>query len=142
MLESLFNKAAGLKACFYRTPPVVISNQSLWKIRPYVSNSKCFVKLWRVIWWSSHQSTVQKMKFSIRNVFSKRDQIRRKPRIWSHLLKKSLLENFIFCAVKGSKARKIYEDKGKMEVVKKHVILTFERRNPPFEIPSNINDKT
>ena len=24
---------------------------------------------------------------------------RRKPRIWSHLLKKSLMENFIFCAV-------------------------------------------
>ena len=27
------------------------------------------------------------------------DQIRRKLRIWSHLLKKSLMENFIFCAV-------------------------------------------
>ena len=32
--------------------------------------------------------------------FSKCDQIRRKPRIWSHLLKTSLMENFIFCAVK------------------------------------------
>ena len=27
-----------------------------------------------------------------------REQIRRKLRIWSHLLKKSLIENFIFCA--------------------------------------------
>ena len=27
------------------------------------------------------------------------DQIRRKLRIWSHLQKKSLMENFIFCAV-------------------------------------------
>ena len=40
------------------------------------------------------------MKFSIKNFFCKFDQIRRKLRIWSHLLKKSLMENFIFCAVK------------------------------------------
>ena len=38
------------------------------------------------------------MKFSIKDFFSKCDQIRRKLRIWSHLLKKSLIENFIFCA--------------------------------------------
>ena len=43
--------------------------------------------------------TAQKMKFSIKDFFSKCDQIRRKLRIWSHLLKKSLMENFIFCAV-------------------------------------------
>ena len=38
--------------------------------------------------------TAQKMKFSIKDFFSKCDQIRRKLRIWSHLLKKSLMENF------------------------------------------------
>ena len=38
----------------------------------------------------------QKMKFSIEDFFSKCDQIRRKLRIWSHLLKKPLIENFIF----------------------------------------------
>ena len=43
--------------------------------------------------------TAQKMKFSINDFFSKCDQIRMKLRIWSHLLKKSLMENFIFCAV-------------------------------------------
>ena len=43
--------------------------------------------------------TAQKMKFSIKDFFSKCDQIRRKLRIWSHLLKKSLMESFIFCAV-------------------------------------------
>ena len=43
--------------------------------------------------------TAQKMKFSIKDFFSKWEQIRRKLRIWSHLLKKSLMENFIFCAV-------------------------------------------
>ena len=41
----------------------------------------------------------QKMKFSIKDFFSKCDQIRRKLRIWSHLLKKYLTENSIFCAV-------------------------------------------
>ena len=40
------------------------------------------------------------MKFSIKDFFSKCDQIRRELRIWSHLLKKSLMENFFFCAVK------------------------------------------
>ena len=39
------------------------------------------------------------MKFSSNDFFSKCDQIRRKQWIWSHLLKKSLTENFIFCAV-------------------------------------------
>ena len=43
--------------------------------------------------------TAQKMNFSIKDFFSKCDQIRRKLRIWSHLLKKSLMENFIFRAV-------------------------------------------
>ena len=39
------------------------------------------------------------MKFSIKDFFSKCDQIRRKLRIWSYLLKKCLMENFFFCAV-------------------------------------------
>ena len=40
--------------------------------------------------------TTQKMKFPIKDFFSTCDQICRKLRIWSHLLKKSLMENFIF----------------------------------------------
>ena len=43
--------------------------------------------------------TAQKMKFSIKDFFSKCNQIRSFLRICSHLLKKSLMENFIFCAV-------------------------------------------
>ena len=39
------------------------------------------------------------MKFSIKDLLGKCDQILRKLWIWSHLLKKSLTENFIFCAV-------------------------------------------
>ena len=39
------------------------------------------------------------MKFPIKDFLSKCDQSRSFLRIWSHLLKKSLMENFIFCAV-------------------------------------------
>ena len=39
------------------------------------------------------------MKFSIKDFFSKCDQIRSFLRIWSHLLKKPLMENFSFCTV-------------------------------------------
>ena len=39
--------------------------------------------------------TAQKMKLSIKDFFSKCDQIRS----WSHLLKKCVMEKFIFCAV-------------------------------------------
>ena len=44
-------------------------------------------------------NTAQKMKISINDFFNKCDQICSFPRIWSHLLKKSLMENFVFCAV-------------------------------------------
>ena len=43
--------------------------------------------------------TAQKMKISIKDFFSKCDQILRKLRIWLRLLKKSFMENFISCAV-------------------------------------------
>ena len=43
----------------------------------------------------------QKMKFSNKDFSSKCKQIRWKLRIWSHLLEKSLMENFIFCAATG-----------------------------------------
>ena len=42
------------------------------------------------------------MKFSIKDFFSKCDRIRRKQQIWSDLRKKSLMENFIFCAVQAT----------------------------------------
>ena len=39
------------------------------------------------------------MKFPIKDFFNKCDQIRSFLRIWSHLLKKCLMGNYIFCAV-------------------------------------------
>ena len=43
------------------------------------------------------------MKFPIKDFFSECDQIHSKQRFWSHLPKKSLMENFIFCADKKTK---------------------------------------
>ena len=55
--------------------------------------------------------TAQKMKFCINDFFSKCDQIGRKLRIWSNLLKKSLIENFIFCAVHIATKQLLVNDK-------------------------------
>ena len=49
--------------------------------------------------WKFVTCAAQKIKFSIKYFFSKYDQIRSLLWIWSHLLKKSLMENFIFCVV-------------------------------------------
>ena len=43
--------------------------------------------------------TTQKTKFSIKNFCSKSDHMHCSLRIWSHLLEKSLIGNFLFCAV-------------------------------------------
>ena len=46
-----------------------------------------------------HIYTEKKKKFSVKDFFSKCDKIRSFLGIWSHSLKQSLMENFIFCAV-------------------------------------------
>ena len=56
---------------------------------------KIFIELYSYI--------AQKMKFFIKDYFSKCDQIRNSLGIWSHLLKKSLTESFSFCAVLDNK---------------------------------------
>ena len=48
-------------------------------------------------------STAQKIKFPIKDFSSKCDQIRREQYMWSYLLEKSLMENFVFlCSVNTS----------------------------------------
>ena len=56
-----------------------------------------------------------KMKFSVKDFFSKCDQICRKLRILSHLLKKSLMENFIFCVLHGHMLLMILMEKKLLE---------------------------
>ena len=58
----------------------------LWYSPKYWPNNDVFTE----------EHIVLKMKFSIKDYFSKCDQIHSSLRIWSHLLKKSLMENFIF----------------------------------------------
>ena len=52
----------------------------------------------------------KKMKFSITDLFSKCDQISRKLRSWSHLLKKSLVENIFLCSVSSIVATRFWPD--------------------------------
>ena len=59
-------------------------SSKLEKLRAYIESSDNAVK----------------MKFCITNLFSKYDQIYPKLQIWPHLLKKSLMGDFIFCAVR------------------------------------------
>ena len=48
--------------------------------------------------------TAQKMKFYIKDFFNKCDKIPSFLGIWSHLLKKSWMENFPFCAMNSAEA--------------------------------------
>ena len=47
------------------------------------------------------------MKFSIKDLVGKCDQIRSFLRIWLHILKKSIMENFIFCTVLGTSTERL-----------------------------------
>ena len=71
-------------------------------------------------------NTVQKMKFSMKYFCSKCDHICRKPQIWSHLLKKSLIENFIFCAVKFLQIYLKICTLVKMKVLNTNLTLVFK----------------
>ena len=63
-----------------------------------------------------NQNTAQKIRFSIKDSSFLR--------IWSHLLKKSLMENFIFCAVKGRFYHDNYE-KAKFNLFNSDASLHF-----------------
>ena len=63
---------------------------------PPIKNKKLALKLLTPIYLHPKFCFSQKMKFSIKDFFSKCDQILRKMWIWSYLLKKSLMENLIF----------------------------------------------
>ena len=59
----------------------------------YVFKYNYFLTRWRKL---KESFTAQKMKFSIKYFFSKCEQIRRKLRIWSHLLKNPQWKTLIF----------------------------------------------
>ena len=60
------------------------------------------LKVTGLIYRIKKANTAQKMKFSIKDFFRKCDQIRRKLRIWSNLLKKTLNEKVDFLCSDGT----------------------------------------
>ena len=76
----------------------------------------------------SHGFTAQKMKSSIKDFSSKCDQIRSFLRIWSHLLEKSLIENFIFCAVFVFKVCPKYRETKMLTTCFFLILIFFEKR--------------
>ena len=73
------------------TDSVATKLAEIWtKIFKEFSYSRGFHPFW---------GTKQKMNFSIRDFFSKCDQVRSFLRIWSYLLKKFFTEIFMVCAV-------------------------------------------
>ena len=83
--------------------------------------------------------TAQKKKFSIKYFFSKCDQIRSFLRIWSHLLKKSLMENFIFCALLDTKV--INDNLIKVDVFINMTLEALEEKIRTLEMEGKIVNK-
>ena len=65
------------------------------------------------------------MNFSFKDFFSKCDQIRRKLRIWPHLLKKSLKKNFIFFVVVSSTMASENSQNCSVQITGKCICETF-----------------
>ena len=80
-----------------------------------------------IIWY-----TAQKTKSFIKDFFGKCDQIHRKLRIWSYLLKKSLIESFIFCAVIVFNSSKLKVQSCKLYDNKYMIALTQITNNEIF----------
>ena len=92
---------------------LVLQNNQLNGILYYcpIVTSKTFVQLignrqkkFTIASLQQKSYTAQKMKFFVKDFFNKCDQIC-SFQIWSHLLIKSLMENFVFCAVLTSRIR-------------------------------------
>ena len=89
--KKLFFLARSLKLLFYKC-----QSYQFLVAGPYLEYSLGHMIKFR--WWC-HGHTAQKMKFSIKDFFSKYDQISSFLRILSHLMEKSLMEDLAFCAV-------------------------------------------
>ena len=82
---------------FYRIP--LVSASEMPRIK-YNFNQKVDFEYHPILWRSYEETLQEKMRLSIKDFFSKCDQSRSFMRIWSHLIKKSWMENLIFCAVR------------------------------------------
>ena len=82
---------------------LTLSRNCFLKIAVLIVIQKLYFRKSKYKIYSDNQKTLcftaKRMKFSIKDFFSECDQIRSFLRIWSHLLKKTLMTNLIFCAV-------------------------------------------
>ena len=74
----------------------LVCRKIFWKTNISYTLEGNNVSVWKLKVFLTSKFPAQKMKLSIKDFFSNCDQIRRKLRIWSPLLKKSFMENFIF----------------------------------------------
>ena len=96
-------------SCLNRIPFTIIQPLFLWlfkkelkrklftQVHSIMINIRAILKKKYLMFYLKF--TAQKMKFSINDFFSICDQICSLMRIWSHLLKKYFMENFIFSVV-------------------------------------------
>ena len=100
---NLFNSGFDSSLMFFFTKMILEEkdHRSVRSLSKRFADYRKFILRKNDIKIDSIKSTAQKMKLSIKDFFNKYDnQICKKLRIWSHLLKKSFVESFIFCAVK------------------------------------------
>ena len=71
-------------------PSVILYGSECWAVTTVDAQRLQRNERAMIHWICKVKISAQKMKFSIKDLFSKCDQIRRKQQIWSHLLKKSL----------------------------------------------------
>ena len=119
------NSKAYLKWDFWgnrRKHVVFFSLQLKVKVDIFVVQTFSYKLFWQFI--------IQKIKFSTNTFFSKREQIRSFLQIWSDLLKKSLLENLILCAVVYSILQKLIPWKN----VSSETLLQKLTRHYTFEL--------
>ena len=109
------------------------------KMQKYMSQRPCITAIYPHVWQFNSQvswlvfmnlssftmnmkytQTAQKIKFSIKDIFSECDQIGRKLQIWSHCWKKSLMENFFF----SCSARYKPQQKNKLRITTMSQIYT------------------
>ena len=89
--------------CLFLTIAVERFNWMTYKSRLTHSRPMAQLNFVELYWCTDVSPTAQEMKFPIKDFFSKCDQIRSFLQIWSHLLKKSLMENFHFlCSARFS----------------------------------------
>ena len=85
-------------------PLTIITKRSILNVAAVLDPPLLFMEISLLIWkinLAKHDVNfiTEKIKFSIQGFFSNFVQIRCFLRIWSHLLKKCLMGNFIFCAL-------------------------------------------